>query len=923
MLTCRHVLCFHLVVFFSTQPPTDLSTHPQTRTQTADFQLSNEVDVSLEVDALQLFADIMVKISEESFFAFPVRDYSNLNCWLATIPMPSDLPAAGTGDLSDRSISLSRYQTSANSITVNVSCVSCSSPDFDVLLSELYTPGDSQEEIIDFFNVVRDYADQLLGSDFLDTFLDETITDAGKRCPHHASYDPEAAEMEHTKSDFSDFFSFEKATRDKRMASFNIVNGIVASILFLSLLAAKWYLSVSNKRWRESLSEDDARILNTLEEAATKKETAINASTPSLFQSRQIPTHVRWGVPLMVVFNIGLYIGGHWGLLSYVDLEGQLAGEPYRIRRFLEFTFFAAASNTYSNGGNEMAIFLFVFSGIWPYIKLLLSLVLWFTPPRKVSTSTRGSVFLWLDVLTKLSVIDVFMMLIVVAAVLVYVGGRDNGMIDESEYYSLKLLIVPGAGFYSIMMAQRISRVSSRFFLDYHDKVTGIARREYERANKTKELSNARHDSTAGLTVETTSMSFTNPSLSFHNNSAGGGSSVRSESNPDEKSTSVFSSGNSKSFETCDNGLALFVFDESRSVREDDDDDHRHPLGNDRAYTEDRDGLLVDENGEVCPEDNIDEEQPSVFGLRQQSQRIHRIQRLTSDDLSTIQDSYLSRAPPKRSRRSRPRQGVPSWSSDEGSDRPHASMWLFGRRLVVLRGSVALGLAGFAVIILMIIGFALAPSSSLEIRKALGIAVESGNTFEQAVEQYNVFRVVCLLLVETRVVLQSTEDYVGLGILLFLVVVAAVGFTIAQVYNSVCRLIGYWKQRSYEGLDETERTCTINRLKAWHHMEVYVIAFVFASWQLGAIAAYVIHYYCDIMRIMFDLLSYIGLVKSTTASCFRVQLSDPTTLGILLGAFSVLLLSFLAQAIAQFKKNKASSDARLTDSGWVIGKETK
>jgi uncharacterized paraquat-inducible protein A len=58
---------------------------------------------------------------------------------------------------------------------------------------------------------------------------------------------------------------------------------------------------------------------------------------------------------------------------------------------------------------------LLIFSGVWPYTKQLVSLVLWFTPPRAVSVSRRENIFLWLDALGKWSMIDVFILVMTLA----------------------------------------------------------------------------------------------------------------------------------------------------------------------------------------------------------------------------------------------------------------------------------------------------------------------------------------------------------------------------------------------------------------------------------------------------------------------------------------------------------------------------
>ena len=55
----------------------------------------------------------------------------------------------------------------------------------------------------------------------------------------------------------------------------------------------------------------------------------------------------------------------------------------------------------------EMTIMLWIFTGVWPYIKSLSSLFLWFVPPQTLSTARPGTILLWIDAMTKLSIVNI------------------------------------------------------------------------------------------------------------------------------------------------------------------------------------------------------------------------------------------------------------------------------------------------------------------------------------------------------------------------------------------------------------------------------------------------------------------------------------------------------------------------------------
>ena len=165
----------------------------------------------------------------------------------------------------------------------------------------------------------------------------------------------------------------------------------------------------------------------------------------------------------------------------------------------------------------------------------------------------------------------------------------------------------------------------------------------------------------------------------------------------------------------------------------------------------------------------------------------------------------------------------------------------------------------------------------------LSVALESGRTYADAVYDFNVFRVVSIMLLKSRFILQSTSDYVGLGILLGLAGVSVVAFPIMQGWKAL-QGWGIKRERgSMRSLRVTKFKAVIpgftNCIKFWNHMEVFVISFCIASWQLGAAVSHLIHNYCDVLHQFYLGLAYVGLVERTTANCFRVQASDPFSTG--------------------------------------------
>jgi hypothetical protein len=145
-------------------------------------------------------------------------------------------------------------------------------------------------------------------------------------------------------------------------------------------------------------------------------------------------------------------------------------------------------------GGKELAILILIFSGIWPYTKQLITLVVWFLPPSMLSISKRGNILLWVDWLAKWSMIDIFVIVICIAAFRVSITSPENLGFLPNDFYAIDLLVVPMWGLYSNMTAQIISQVSSHYIIYYHRQIVNKATAAAEETASSEEKEDNDHD---------------------------------------------------------------------------------------------------------------------------------------------------------------------------------------------------------------------------------------------------------------------------------------------------------------------------------------------------------------------------------------------------------------------------------------------
>jgi len=441
-----------------------------------DMQVSNEVEMSLDLSSANVVLRAMMKVAESKFYGFPLRDIFDFNCWMAMIPAPSLDQFGVRSNGVEPTMSLNDLAASVASLNLNVTCIDCSSPRMPELTA-LLSRAEAQDDLAADMNGFLDYVTELLGGNFLQVQMDRFLNDAARKCPHSPTYDVDAK---------VEYKAFEAPNNEPPMSLLITLT----ALLIVTIVAAvaltftiKWVVRRRHKRWLGNLPPHQVRRLAREQRREENEESELNAATLSMFSSPEIPSFVRWGMPLVIIGNIAFFLSGHLSLGATVNIEAELAGEKFRVDQFFEFSMARSTVDIWNAGGKELAILILVFSGIWPYTKQLMTLAIWFMTPARLSVSRRESILLWLDRLGKWSMIDIFVLVISIAAFRVSVASPAVVYLPES-FYSLDLLVVPLWGLYANMIAQLISQVSSHYIIYYHRRIVSEARNRRRQNNQ-------------------------------------------------------------------------------------------------------------------------------------------------------------------------------------------------------------------------------------------------------------------------------------------------------------------------------------------------------------------------------------------------------------------------------------------------------
>jgi hypothetical protein len=378
------------------------------------MQLSNDLDISLDAYSVTVIMKTMIQIVEARLNNFPLRDILNYNCWIAMVRAPP-LTIYGTREYGvSPSVALEELAALVATTNFNISCLKCTSPRMAELV-ELFAIQEAQEDFSEVVNGFLEYISDSIGGNFFQIQIDRLLYESARQCPHNPEYDQNfnPAEIEYEP------FPYEAPENDSSVTVLMMLLIIASSvILAITLLAFAIQCLVRRRhgKWLKSLPPDEIKWLAAEQHVEKEEQAKLNAATNSMFTSPHVPLLLRFGMPIIILGNIAFFLSGHLSLGGTINIDANIAGEKLRVDQFFEFSMARSTIDIWNAGGKELAILIVIFSGIWPYSKQIITLVVWFLPPSKCSVARRGSIFLWLDRLGKWSMVDIFVLVISIAA---------------------------------------------------------------------------------------------------------------------------------------------------------------------------------------------------------------------------------------------------------------------------------------------------------------------------------------------------------------------------------------------------------------------------------------------------------------------------------------------------------------------------
>jgi hypothetical protein len=183
----------------------------------------------------------------------------------------------------------------------------------------------------------------------------------------------------------------------------------------------------------------------------------------TLIFGASIPWWARYSVPLVLIGTFAMFISSNLGVGASVELHINIAGMKINPDPIFEFGLANTVRDMWNAKTYALAILIAVFSGGWPYLKLVLMLAAWCVPASLLPTRTRERMLVYLDALGKWSLVDSFVLVLMMVAFRCHIAlaSGDNVLVVD-------VFVVPKWGFYGFLLATMISLGMTHLIVAIH-----------------------------------------------------------------------------------------------------------------------------------------------------------------------------------------------------------------------------------------------------------------------------------------------------------------------------------------------------------------------------------------------------------------------------------------------------------------------
>ena len=176
----------------------------------------------------------------------------------------------------------------------------------------------------------------------------------------------------------------------------------------------------------------------------------------SLFLDPRIPVFWRLIIPFAILAAIALFISSNSGNGASVYVVFQL-GKRIQLPSLFDFGLINSIREMGKAGVYFLAIIVAVFSGIWPYLKLILMLISFALPASILNKKKREIILMILDATGKWSILDSYVLILMLVAFHFHIEFPVTEQSEIEKGSIIDVFVYAAFGFFSLILGTVIS----------------------------------------------------------------------------------------------------------------------------------------------------------------------------------------------------------------------------------------------------------------------------------------------------------------------------------------------------------------------------------------------------------------------------------------------------------------------------------
>ena len=187
----------------------------------------------------------------------------------------------------------------------------------------------------------------------------------------------------------------------------------------------------------------------------------------SLFLHPQISIFWRIFIPLAIIGTIALFISSNSSTGASVFIVFQI-GRRIQIPSLFDFGLINSVRDMWKAGVYPLSVIVALFSGIWPYLKLVLMLISFVLPASLFNKKKRGKILRFLDATGKWSILDSYVMILMLVAFHFHIAFPVIPPSEAEQSSIIDVFVYAAYGFFTLILGTVISLFLSHIITHLH-----------------------------------------------------------------------------------------------------------------------------------------------------------------------------------------------------------------------------------------------------------------------------------------------------------------------------------------------------------------------------------------------------------------------------------------------------------------------